>query len=304
MDSVGTIRSFNRAYTQRIGVLDESYLGSGRALGPSRLLFEISDEGSRVAHLRRTLGLDSGYVSRLLRQLESDGLVTVERDADDGRQRVVRLTDKGHSERRQLDERSEQLASELIEPLSPRLRTELATALGTAERILRAATVGFSRQDPRSEMGQTALSHYFAELDERFRSGFDLSHGGTDADASALNAPSGVFLVMTSDHAAIGCGGVQRLDDETAEIKRMWIHRDWRRLGLGARLLSELEAESARLGATQVVLDTNEVLTEALAMYERAGYRRIERYSANPYAHHWFKKSLDRGTLARKEPSD
>ena len=104
---VDVLRRFNRSYTQRIGVLDDSYLQTGRPLGPSRLLFEIAKDGSPVLELRRRLGLDSGYVSRLLRQLEDDGLVTVAPDPVDRRQRLVRLTTRGRAERRKLDTRSE-----------------------------------------------------------------------------------------------------------------------------------------------------------------------------------------------------
>jgi GNAT superfamily N-acetyltransferase len=72
----------------------------------------------------------------------------------------------------------------------------------------------------------------------------------------------------------------------------MWIHPDWRGLGLGARLLSRLEAVAGELGRSRVVLDTNESLSEAISMYQRSGYQSIERYNGNPYAHHWFAKDL------------
>ncbi len=289
---IDAIRRFNRAYTTRIGVLDESYLGTGRPLGPSRLLFEVAPTGSRVRHLRRTLDLDSGYVSRLLRQLEDDALITVGRDPEDGRQRIVRLTDDGRRERTKLDDRSQGVAARLIEPLPARQRHELTEALAIAERILRSAAVRFVAVDHRSDLARTALAHYFAELDERFHSGFDPGQANADHDADAMSPPDGTFVVVTSDESAIGCGGVQRLDDVTAEIKRMWIDREWRGLGLGARLLTRLEDESATLGRARVVLDTNGTLTEAIAMYERSGYHPIDRYNTNPYAHHWFAKDL------------
>ncbi|HEY5874197.1 MAG TPA: bifunctional helix-turn-helix transcriptional regulator/GNAT family N-acetyltransferase [Ilumatobacteraceae bacterium] len=292
MDQVAVLRRFNRCYTQRIGLLDESYLGTGRPLGPSRLLFEIGAEGTGVSELRRRLGLDSGYLSRLLRQLEQDELVTVARDPADGRQRVVRLSPKGRREWRRLDKRSEQVAQRLVDPLSERQRVELASALTTADRLLRAATVVIDLVDPRSPAARSALAEYFGELDNRFRSGFDPHDGGADTDAAALRPPGGAFLVMFSDHAPVGCGGLQRIDEHTGEIKRMWIHPGWRGLGLGHRLLARLEAVARDLGHTRIVLDTNETLLEAIAMYTRAGYQSIERYNDNPYAHHWFAKNL------------
>src|SRR4051794_13077424 len=91
-----TLRRFNRAWSQRVGALEDSFLGTGRSLGASRLLFELGREGAVVLDLRRRLGLDSGYLSRLLRGLEDDGLVEVRRDDRDQRRRVVVPTAAGH----------------------------------------------------------------------------------------------------------------------------------------------------------------------------------------------------------------
>jgi ribosomal protein S18 acetylase RimI-like enzyme len=77
-----------------------------------------------------------------------------------------------------------------------------------------------------------------------------------------------------------------------AELKRMWVHEGWRGAGLGSRMLRRLEQEASDRGLTVVRLDTNSALTEAIAMYRRAGYREIERYNDNPYARHWFEKQL------------
>jgi DNA-binding MarR family transcriptional regulator/GNAT superfamily N-acetyltransferase len=291
MDAVATLRRFNRCYTQRIGVLAESYLETGRPLGPSRLLFEIGADGARITDLRRRLGLDSGYLSRLLRQLEQEDLVTVSADPADRRQRIVRLSKAGHREWRRLDQRSELVARNLVDPLSPRQRAELAAALATAERLLRAATIEIERVDPRSPGAELALAQYFGELDQRFRTGFDTHAGGGD-DVAPMRPPAGAFLVMRSDQLVVGCGGVHHIDDAVGEIKRMWIHPEWRGLGLGGRMLARLEATARELGRTRVVLDTNETLHEAISMYERAGYHPIERYNDNPYAHHWFAKDL------------
>ena len=288
------LRRFNRSYTQRIGVLAESYLDAGRPLALSRLLFEIGVDRARVADLRTRLGLDSGYVSRLLRQLEHEELITLARDPGDGRQRMVRLSAKGRREWRRLDRRAEQAAQRLVDALSGRQRAELADALATAERLLHIATVMFVVVDLRSEDAQAAMVQYFSELDARFRTGFDPGSGGAADDAASLRAPDGAFVVIRCDQSLIGCGGVLRIDETTGEIKRMWIHPDWRGLGLGARLLGRLEAVASDLGRTRVVLDTNESLTEAVAMYKRAGYRAIKRYNDNPYAHHWFAKQLSR----------
>ena len=296
MDVVGTVRRFNRSYTRQIGVLDDSYLGSGRPLGPSRLLFELGAGPVGVVELRRRLGLDSGYLSRLLRRIEADGLAVVGRDPTDGRRRVVTLTVAGRREWRSLDRRSDAAAAALVEHLSPRRRHELALALARAERLLGVAAVTVDTVDPSSHEAQSAMAAYFAELDERFPGGFDPGEGGADHDARTMRPPDGRFVVLrAADDSVVGCGGLLRLDAATGEIKRMWIRPEWRGLGLGARLLGGLERLAADIGYRKVVLDTNAVLTEAVAMYERSGYRATERYNDNPYAHHWFEKHLAAG---------
>lgn len=135
------------------------------------------------------------------------------------------------------------------------------------------------------------MEQYFCELDDRFPNGFDAGDATTEGVA-ALLPPTGIFLLAMSEGRTAGCGGVQRIDGHTGEIKRMWIHPGWRGLGVGGRLLDRLEAEARRLGYVKVQLDTNSVLTVARAMYEGAGYEAIERYNDNPYARHWFAKEL------------
>lgn len=284
------LRRFNRSYTQRIGVLDDSYLGSGLPLGAARMLYEIGQAPTTVHELRTRLGLDSGYVSRLLRRLEEDGLTTGGPDPTDRRRRTVRLTERGRNSWRRLDRRSEALADKLVEPLTTRQRDRLAEALATADLLVRAGAVSLDVVEPWSAPARDAVRRYFAELAERFPTGFD--PGDTSAEVPALRAPYGRFILARSDGASVSCGGVRRVDGETAEIKRMWVHEDWRGAGLGSRLLRRLEDEARTIGYGVVRLDTNSTLTEAIAMYQRAGYRPIERYNDNPYAQAWFEKSL------------
>lgn len=282
-----TLRRFNRTWTQRIGALDESFLGLGFPLGVSRLLFEIGPEGASVRDLRERLDLDSGYLTRLLRRLEDDGLVDVHPDPGDRRRRLVSLTTAGDRTWRTLDARSDALAQRLVEPLTERQRARLAEALATADLLVRASTVTFSSVDPSSPAAVLAVGHYFAELDRRFPGGFDPG----DAAYRGTAGPGG-FLVATSDGRPVACGGVHALASGIGEIKRMWVDPDWRGAGLGTRLLQRLEEEAVERGLPVVRLDTNGSLTEAIAMYERAGYRRIPRYNDNPYAEAWFEKQL------------
>ena len=294
MDStVETVRRFNRAWTQRVGVLDESFLGSGRPLGESRLLFEIGStpRGAVVRELRDRLGLDSGYLSRLLRRLEDEGLVTTGTDPDDARRRVVRLTTPGKAAWADLEQRSDELARDLVAPLTERQRARLEEALAAAGLLVRAATVDLSPVDAASPEAREAIAAYFTEIDRRFDFGFDAGDLMAE-DARTLRAPGGLFLLARSEGSAIACGGLRDLGAGVAEVKRMWVSDDWRGAGLGGRLLRALEEHARALGHRVVRLDTNGALVEAIAMYDRAGYRRIGRYSDNPYAQVWFEKDL------------
>jgi DNA-binding MarR family transcriptional regulator/RimJ/RimL family protein N-acetyltransferase len=301
-DQIATLRRFNRSYTQRIGALQESFLGSGRPLGLARLLFEIGPDGATVLDLRTRLGLDSGYVSRLLRQLEADGSISVAPDPQDGRRRVVTLTDRGRQEWADLDARSDDLARELLTPLNGRQRAELQELLAGADRLIRVATLTFDVVDPRHPLAVASLRTYFAELDRRFPTGFDPGDAIT-ADAAGFEPPDGVFLLARNDGDAVACGGLTRHDPTTAEVKRMWVDPGWRRYGLGRRMLAALEQWARERGYRRVVLDTNSTLTEAISMYERANYRSIERYNDNPYARHWFEKSIAAANAAETNAS-
>ncbi|MFN8194526.1 MAG: helix-turn-helix domain-containing GNAT family N-acetyltransferase [Nocardioidaceae bacterium] len=292
--SYAVLRSFNRTWTQRVGALDESFLGSGRPLGLSRLLFEVGPDGAEVRTLRRRLGLDSGYVSRQLGSLVAEGLVEVAPDPTDRRRRRVTLTAAGQREWRRLEDRSERRAASLVAELTPRQRARLDEALSTAQLLVRAATIGFEPVPADSPEAREAVGRYFAELDERFEGGFDPGDAW-DHDAASLAPPEGAFLLARSDDDVVACGGVQRIGPGVGEIKRMWVHPGWRGAGLGTRTLRRLEEAARELGHDRVRLDTNDALVEAVSMYERSGYVAIPPYNDNPYARHWFEKSLAPG---------
>jgi DNA-binding MarR family transcriptional regulator len=288
-EQTAAVRRFNRAYTQRIGALEDSFLGMGLPLSAMRLLFEIGSSPGTVRELRARLALDSGYLSRLLRRLEGEGLVELVPDPADRRRRLARLTRKGQRRWAVLDGRSEERARALIDPLTERQRARLATALAEAELLVRAATLIIQETDVASEPAVQAVGRYFAELTQRF--GFDPT-GLDEKDTAALRPPSGLFVVAVSDGESIACGGIQTLEPGIGEIKRMWVHAAWRGAGLGSRLLRHLEDRASGLGHLTLRLDTNQSLTEAIAMYKRAGYRGRRRYNDNPYATHFFEKSL------------
>lgn len=288
-DQVRQIRSFNRAVTQQVGALNEHFLGRGRPLGESRLLYEIGREGAEVRELRARLELDSGYMSRLLRSLERQGLVAGERDADDSRVRKVRLTPHGHRELRVLNKRSDAFATSILAPLSPTQRRHLTSAMAVVERLLRASSVRVAAEAPDSTDARLCLERYFEELDQRFEAGFDPA---TSIPAARLVGLDGIFLVARLGGQPIGCGALRVNKEGFGEIKRMWVAPDARGLGIGRRILETLERFARQRGLTTLRLDTNRVLKEAHSLYRNQGYREVEPWNDEPYAHHWFEKSL------------
>lgn len=293
MQPVDEIRAFSRFYTERIGALDEHFLGQGRPLGEARLLFEIGLDGAAVSSLRERLGLDSGYVSRLLRRLEDDGLVTTVADPADGRRRRAQLTPAGVAQWHTLDQLSDRQVEAIVEPLGPHRADELATLLTRARALIDAAAITLELADARSPDAQAAMSAYFAELDLLFPTGFDPGDTLT-ADAAAYDPPTGAFvLARATGGEVVGCGALWTTEPGVGEIKRMWVHPSRRGVGLAGRLLRDLEVRSRAMGHRRTILDTNEILHDAIAMYRRAGYHPIERYNDNPYAHHWFQKIWD-----------
>ena len=147
-------------------------------------------------------------------------------------------------------------------------------------------------RDPRDPDAQTCLRAYETELASRFDDGFDPALSISAADEE-MTPPAGLFLVATVDGEPAGCGALKFHGDAPAEIKRMWVAPSARGLGLGRRLLAELEAHAAAHGVRVLRLETNRTLREAISLYRSAGYREVAAFNDEPYAHHWFEKSLE-----------
>jgi GNAT superfamily N-acetyltransferase len=145
--------------------------------------------------------------------------------------------------------------------------------------------------DPAHPFARHCLNAYFAELNRRFDAGFDPTVGISATD-DELRPPSGLLLVATRDGEPVGCGALKFHGAEPTELKRMWVDESARGLGLGRRLLSELERQAWEHGARMVRLETNRSLVEAIRLYSSAGYLEVPRFNDEPYAHHWFEKRL------------
>jgi DNA-binding MarR family transcriptional regulator len=274
---VEQVKEFNRTVAQRIGGLNDASLSRDRPLGQARLLWEIGHGeqpgDGNVRSLRSRLHLDSGYLSRLLRSLEADGLVVVQPSPTDGRIRVARLTRAGRAERARLDQRSDELAGSILKPLGTDQRARLVEAMAEVNRLLLASTVDISVQDPRRPAARTAGAAYLRELTERFDVDPDLSIAATDDE---LTLPAGLLVVATLRGDPIGCAALKFHPGRPAEIKRIWVERAARGLGLGRRLLADIEQRATEHGVRTLRLETNPTLTEAIALFRSAAYREIQ----------------------------
>jgi GNAT superfamily N-acetyltransferase len=163
--------------------------------------------------------------------------------------------------------------------------------MGDVERLLTAALVEIRPVDPAHPDARRCLERYFAELERRSGTPFDPATGAT-AEPHEIRPPAGLLLVAYLREEPVGCGAVKHLAGGPSDIKRMWVAESARGLGLGRRLLGELEAEVARSGAPAARLETNRALTEAISLYRSAGYVEVPAFNDEPFADHWFQKRL------------
>jgi DNA-binding MarR family transcriptional regulator/GNAT superfamily N-acetyltransferase len=255
------------------------------------VLFEIGEHGATPRDIRARLGLDSGYLARLLRALQRDGLVAEQPGADRRTKRLT-LTAKGRAEMAELDRISDELAVATLAPLTPEQREQLLKAQAQVRRLLAISMATITPEDPGSADARWCLGHYFSELAERFEEPFDPAR-------TLPTAPEDLFLLVRFDGQPAGCGVLKALDADTGEILRMWVDRAHRGLGIAGRLLDELERHAAERGHRTVRLYTNRSLDEAKSMYRARGYAEIPRYNDDPYANHWFEKRLSSSSTER-----
>lgn len=291
-DDIAQIRYFNRVFTRRLGALDSSFLGGGLSLGQARLLFEIGAGVHEVRRLRAELGLDSGYMTRMLRGLEVKGLIQKSVASADARARDVTITTAGHAKLAELEDKSDQGARSWLAPLSESGQRRLRAAMTEVLHLLQASEVTITQADPQSVESRWCLEQFFAELGLLFEGGFDATQT-IPASPAELTPPNGSFFLARCQDLPVGCAALKLDPDHRgAEIKRMWVSQQVRGLGVGRRLLKAAEDLALGAGVEVLRLSTNRALTQAQTLYRHSGYQEIPLFDNEPYAHLAFEKRL------------
>jgi DNA-binding MarR family transcriptional regulator/GNAT superfamily N-acetyltransferase len=299
-DRVAAVRSFNRFYTARIGVLRDGLLRTDHSLTEARVLYELGQrEVTEVADLRREMDIDAGFLSRLLARLQRRGLVAREPSADDARRQRARLTDDGRAAFAELDRRSAHEIGAVLDALSEDDQRRLMASMHTVREVLEQAppAAGFVLRAPHpGDLGWIVQAHgalYAEQYD--WDDSFEALVARIVADYAQDHDPrrEGAWIAEVDGEPA-GCVLCVRRDDHTAQLRLLLVHPRARGRGIGGRLIDECLRFAKRAGYTRITLWTNDVLHEARRLYERAGFELLQ--SA---PHHSFGHDLVEQTWAR-----
>lgn len=291
-ERVGAVRHFNRFFTRQIGVLREGLLHSPYSLTEARILFELAHSDSVTASdLCRELGLDAGYLSRILTQLEQQGLIEKVRSDNDGRQRLLLLTAGGKSAFSLLDQRSRDEVSEMLNELGEEKQQRLLQAMQTIEDIfdkgLKFSEPFFLRQHEPGDMGWVTHRHgvLYAQgygWDEHF----EALVAQIVADfINNYNPARERCWIAEMNGEIIGSVFVVQSSEKVAKLRLLLVEPKARGLGLGTRLVEECIRFARRKGYQKLMLWTNSVLVEARHIYQKVGFMLVAQEEHHSFGH-------------------
>jgi DNA-binding MarR family transcriptional regulator/GNAT superfamily N-acetyltransferase len=295
---VAAVRAFNRFYTRRLGMLGSGLLGTEHPLPQARVLYELGQRHrTAVKDLRAVLALDAGYLSRLLRELETDGLIARERAPEDGRRQVARLTDEGRRAFEELDSRSRAEIEELLGRLSDADQRRVLAAM----HVLEDAWDGTPRRDVTLRQPQPGDLGWIVERHGAvYAREYGLDHtfeahvARIVADFATRGDSRERVWIADAGGEPAGCVMCTRDDDSTAHLRVLLVEPDARGLGIGARLVEQCVQFAEQAGYTSMTLWTLSVLTAAHRLYQRAGFTLV---AEEP--HHGFGRDLVGQTWSR-----
>lgn len=289
---ISAVRQFNRFYTRQIGLLQEGYLASPFSLTEVRVLYELAHgERTTATALGRSLRLDAGYLSRLLRGFEKRGLVAREPSPVDGRQSFLVLTGAGRAAFAPLDARSREDIGTMLSPLPDRDQDRLVGAMETIERVLGerrdSSTPYLIRPHQPDDMGWIVHRHgvlYAREYgwDERFEA---LVAGIVATFIEQLDPKRERCWIAEREGDVIGSVFLVRQSECVAKLRLLLVEPAARGLGVGTRLVDECVRFARSAGYATITLWTNDVLHAARHLYERAGFRLIHSEPHHSFGH-------------------
>jgi DNA-binding MarR family transcriptional regulator/N-acetylglutamate synthase-like GNAT family acetyltransferase len=291
-ERIGVVRQFNRFFTRKIGVLREGLLHSPYTLTEARILFELGHRNSVTASdLCRELGLDPGYLSRILARLEQQGLLEKVRPDNDGRQRLLQLTSEGRNAFALLDQRSRDEVSEMLTDLSEEEQRSLLKAMHTIENLL---SKEFKYSEPfilrphkSGDMGWVVHRHGVLYAQEY---GWDEHFEALVAQIVAdfiknYNPDRERCWIAEMDGEIVGSVFVVEASETVAKLRLLLVEPKARGLGMGTRLVAECIRFARRCGYQKLVLWTNSVLLEARHIYEKTGFKLMADEAHNSFGH-------------------
>jgi DNA-binding MarR family transcriptional regulator/N-acetylglutamate synthase-like GNAT family acetyltransferase len=292
-ERIDTVRNFNRLITRRIGVLREGLLHSPFSLTESRIIFETAHRDNLTASdLTKELGLDAGYLSRVLTTLEQQGIIEKVRSDQDARQRILHLTSKGEEAFALLNKRSHEEVAELLNELSERDQQRLINAMQTIEGLLEHKGLKYSepyflRQHAPGDMGWVVHKHgvlYSKEYgwDERF----EALISQIVADFINNYKPNKERCwIAELDGEVVGSVFVVQHSETVAKLRLLIVDPKARGLGLGTKLVEECIRFAKRAGYKKLVLWTNSVLKEARHIYKKTGFELVAEEKHHSFGH-------------------
>jgi DNA-binding MarR family transcriptional regulator/GNAT superfamily N-acetyltransferase len=295
---VDTVRAFNRSYTELIGVLDEGMLRTPYSLTEARVIFELAQRDAvELADLRRGLGIDAGYLSRILTRFQVHGLIERERSTADGRRQVIRLTGAGRGAFRTLDARSAEQVRELLARLTEEEQRRLVNAMAVIQKVVGQAprTDAYLLRPLRpGDLGWVVHRHGVRYAEEYgWDDSFEALVARIVADYVDHRDPRREDAwIAEVDGEPVGCVFCVKKDDQTAQLRLLLVEPRARGLGIGSRLVEECVRFARRAGYLEIALWTNDVLAAARRVYERAGFTLVHEEPHHSFGHdlvgqHW-----------------
>jgi DNA-binding MarR family transcriptional regulator/GNAT superfamily N-acetyltransferase len=278
---IASVRAFNRFYTRKLGVLDQHLLESPFSLSEARVLYELAHrEDAAARDIGIELGLDAGYLSRIVQKFDDDGLITRKPMPADRRQMQLGLTAKGRQAFARLERSSHDEVAQMLAALSPANRTRVTAAMATIERLLGTTNVAPAAilRDPRpGDMGWVVQSHgafYASEY------GFDASFEALVAEIAArfltsYDASRERCWIADIEGAQVGSIFLVRQSDDVAKLRLLLVDPAGRGQGLGQRLVAECIAFARACGYRRITLWTQSILVAARAIYQAAGFKLV-----------------------------